>query len=150
MREITGDFFAHMKDYDGLCFTSNNIVKPNGELVMGAGIAKQFRDRWPDLPGKFGKKVKIFNRPFAILHELSNGDIKWIINFPTKHHYSEDSNIHLIMSSAHNLVRLMDKESINKVLLTRPGCGRGNLSWENQVKPVISEIFKDDRVTIIS
>ena len=31
---------------DAICFTSNGILKSNGSLVMGAGVAKAFRDHF--------------------------------------------------------------------------------------------------------
>jgi hypothetical protein len=46
--ELIGDIFQQ-RDADAICFTSNGIVKSDGTLTMGAGIAKSFRDRYTHL-----------------------------------------------------------------------------------------------------
>ena len=43
---------------DAICFTSNGIVKKDGKLIMGAGVAKQFRDRFFGLDQESGALVK--------------------------------------------------------------------------------------------
>ena len=65
MRIIYGDFWdlAKKLNIDVLCVTTNNIVKNNGELVMGAGIAKQFRDRFPELARHFGEILERGENP---------------------------------------------------------------------------------------
>ena len=54
MLEVQNDFWQEIEDnsYDAICCTTNKIVKNNGELVMGAGIAKQFKAKYPDLPAE--------------------------------------------------------------------------------------------------
>ena len=57
MKEIKGDIFDYIGIADAICVTTNGIVKKNGELVMGAGIAKAMADKYPDLAKVLGKKV---------------------------------------------------------------------------------------------
>jgi hypothetical protein len=80
MLEQRGDIFSQA-DADAICFTSNGIVKSNGELVMGAGIAKQFRERWPELPKFFGNWVKKYGNHVGFWHDAN---FLAIISFPTK------------------------------------------------------------------
>jgi hypothetical protein len=47
MREVIDNFWDIWLDYDTSCCTTNCVVKSNGELVMGAGIAKQFTETFP-------------------------------------------------------------------------------------------------------
>jgi hypothetical protein len=37
---VNKDIFANTREYDAIAVTTNGIVKSNGNLVMGAGIAK--------------------------------------------------------------------------------------------------------------
>jgi hypothetical protein len=39
MKEVFGDAFDLIKNYDSLCITTNGYVKNNGACVMGRGIA---------------------------------------------------------------------------------------------------------------
>lgn len=138
MLEIKGDLF----EQEGwIAITTNGVVKRDHRLVMGAGIAKYARDKWRDIDLLFGKYVK------------ENGNIPCpleyikVISFPTKHHYKENSSIELIKSSALWIKKWADKKSIDKIYLSRVGCGMGNLNWDH-VKSVICEIL-DDRFIVV-
>jgi len=55
---------------------------------------------------------------------------------------------HLIEDSARQLVYLTTKKGWHKVLLPRPGCGAGEIRWED-IGPILRPIL-DDRFTVIS
>ena len=40
MKEVKGNIFNYIGIADAICVTTNGIVKKDGSLVMGAGIAK--------------------------------------------------------------------------------------------------------------
>ena len=147
MIERVGDIF-NQTDADALCVTTNGIVNNGGALVMGAGVAFQFKKRWPDLPYVFGDYVSKFgNHVYATMGCLPK---KWIVSFPTKHHWRAKSDLKLIEQSAKELVVFADKEpTVKKVYLPRPGAGLGELNWEMQVKPAIINIL-DDKFIILS
>lgn len=141
MIEVTGNIWDHPCKYK--CVTTNGVVKPNGELVMGAGIALQAKERYPDLPARLGKAVTIFgNKPFVI-HEYG------IISFPTKEHWKRDSVPSLIVSSAKDIAGFVKAGTVDSIITTRPGCGVGNLVWSG-VKKLLEPIFDDDRFIVIS
>lgn len=136
-----------LNSFDAICFTSNGVVKTNGELVMGAGIAKAFRYRWPDLPKRFGAVVRLDgNRVQYYEQQLTYEKDIFIVSFPTKNHWKDDSDIELIKKSANELIQLTDRMKWKSVGLTKPGCGLGGLSW-NEVSKVVGPIL-DDRITI--
>ena len=63
---------------DAICFTSNGVVKSNGELVMGAGVAKAFADKYPGASFYFGQWVsKVGNKLFAMDNK------PMVVSFPT-------------------------------------------------------------------
>ena len=79
------------------CVTTNGIIKSNGELVMGAGIALQAKQRFPELPRLFAKHVKARgNTPCAIRHASG----KYYVSFPTKNDFRNPSDLELIIKSA--------------------------------------------------
>ena len=43
--------------YDAICVTTNGVVKRNGELVMGAGVAKQFANKFANIQKFLVKKL---------------------------------------------------------------------------------------------
>lgn len=150
MLEMIGDFWTEAPKYDVLCVTTNGVVKKDGRLVMGAGIALDFRKRFPDLDLDLGDYVsRNGNHVFLKYWTHKVGQNCWVASFPTKHDFYYKSELPLIKRSAQELVRAIDAFCpASKVLLTRPGCGMGGLTWE-QVKPIIGPIL-DERFMVIS
>jgi len=144
-----------LKTADAVCFTSNGIIKSGGELVMGAGIAKQFRDRFELIAERFGALVKSQgNHVYFLKFMEPPNDVDyrmiWIVSFPTKHHWRNDSDLELIKQSANELMtQLNNAPFIKTVYLPRPGVGLGGLSWEKEVRPAIEKIL-DNRVIVTS
>lgn len=155
---------------DAKCITTNGYVKVNGNLVMGAGVAGQAQARYPNFPKVAGRAVTQYGN---IVHafrsdqlrqnnwsrynrSMTHGSIpvddEWFITFPVKHVWYENADLELIKRSAHQLMDLLNEPAFlpifKTVLLPRPGCGNGHLTWED-VKPVIEPIL-DDRVTVIT
>lgn len=154
---------------DARCITTNGFVKVNGALVMGAGVAGQAQARYPNFPKVAGNAVKThgnivmafrndelrknaweeYNR--SMTHGKVPSQLEWFITFPVKHVWYDDADLALIKRSAEQLMTLIDEPAFRpifkKILLPRPGCGNGRLTWE-QVEPVISPIL-DDRVVVI-
>lgn len=141
MIEINGNFWEYPAQY--YCVTTNGIVKNNGELVMGAGIALEAKNRFPQLPQRLGKLVSIFGNKAFFLQDLR------IISFPTKHHFKDNSDIKLIENSAKEIAAFVKIHQVESIVMTRPGCGHGKLNWKD-VKNVIEPIFSTDQFIVIS
>jgi len=115
--------------------TTNGIVKNNMRAVMGAGVAKEARDKFPGIDLTLGVMINNFgNRP----HLINLDPV--IVSFPTKWHWKEKADIKLIEKSAHNLVKIADALNFTFVSMPRPGCGNGGLAWED-VRKVIEPIL---------
>jgi len=137
------DIISNKNFYDAICVTTNSVVKRNGELVMGGGVAKQFALNYPTLPYKLGQKVKTYgNIPYLI---KIKGDT--IVSFPTKNNYQDPSDLDLIKTSAIKLASLATKFRWTNVALPAPGIGLGKLKWK-EVQPILESIL-DDRFTIL-
>lgn len=139
MQEIWGDIwgpFGNEGDAVLRCVTTNGIVKRNGELVMGAGIAKQAANRYPALPRLLGQGVRKHGNVPLLVEEIG------IISFPTKHNWKNKSVPSLILKSAERIAKLADY--YDHILMTRPGCGLGGLNWE-EVKAMLEPIFTGNK-----
>jgi len=146
MKECKGNIWEYPSD--AICITTNGIVKKDGRLVMGGGIALEVVQRYPEIDLTLGRYVKAYgNRCFYIPIDLYNHFV--IISFPTKHHYKNDSCIKLIKKSTKELVEIVDKYKLNTIALPKVGCGLGRLNYDKQVKPILSK-YLDDRFTIFS
>lgn len=127
-----------------ICITTNGFVKTNGECVMGAGVAKEAKEKFRSdgFSQMVGKIIKNSGNNVYMLTEYR------IFTFPTKHNWFENSDIELIKKSAKQLVEYINEFKIPRVYLPRPGCGNGKLKWKD-VKPAIEPIL-DDRILIVS
>ena len=155
MIEITGNYWEEAKGdsprYDALVCTTNKMVKKNGCLVMGAGIARDFRDTFSDIDLHWGRCLSngYHQNGFMVeTRQLSFGGSRMLslVAFPTKDHWKNDSLIDLIRLSALTLRSTSDIMGWKAILMTRPGCGNGGLEW-SRVRNEIS--FLDDRFRII-
>lgn len=150
MKEITGNIFDIPAD--AICVTTNGVLKGNKELVMGAGIALEFKKRFPGLPSDLGILVEKYgNHVFLTYQHTAKGVVhpQAIISLPTKHDWKDRSDLTLIIQSCRELVQVVTEKKLQTVLLTRPGCGLGGLNWEFAVKPLIKDIL-DDRFYIVT
>lgn len=119
--------------------TTNAIYNEYGRAVMGAGIARQVRERFRNFDLFLGKKLELYGNN-VFYFEKQN-----IFTFPTKEHYANDSIPELIEQSCKQLKLIWARqEAIQnkeiKVIMTKPGCGNGNLKWED-VYPIVDKYF---------
>lgn len=162
MIEIRGEYFKHTKDndYNAYVCTTNTVLKKDGSLVMGAGIAKEFANLYKSIPKKWGREIQIreeFNREkshiivtpmsYYVEKNIYVYGINFMVAFPTKHHWKDPSDINLIIKSSKGLKYFADCMGWSKVLMTRPGCGCGGLNWSDVKREI--EPYLDDRFYVI-
>jgi len=139
------DIFNYVGAVDAICVTTNGVVKHNGELVMGAGIAKQFAEYMPQLPKLLGNKVSTYGNN---VYHVGHADCTAILSFPTKHHYNDKSDLDLIIKSAKRLVKWANINNATDILIPSPGTGLGGLS-KQVVYSALNGIL-DKRFTIVT
>jgi len=145
MKNVKGNAWDVYLDYDALCITTNGTVKNNGECVMGAGIAKTAKEKFPKVPRILGTYIKKYGNRCFIIGKINNTHL---VSFVVKHNWWENADIKLIKKSCKEVSEMADKFGWNKILLPRPGCGNGKLKWED-VEPVLQELL-DDRFYVIT
>ena len=125
--------------------TTNGFVTSKNKCVMGRGCAKEARDSLPGIDKKLGMAILTHGNRVMRLTRVNGSDLA---SFPVKHHWKEEADPKLIRRSARQLVALADKFGYTRVVLPRPGCGNGRLSWKD-IKPILSSIL-DDRFTVVT
>lgn len=133
-----------MSKADCICFTSNGVIKANGQLVMGAGVALAFARKFPWLPVEAGNAIKEFGNRVNVFWDKVSGTN--IVSFPTKHHWRNPSDLNLIAQSAEDLMGLTKDNGWERIYLPFPGVGYGGLKKED-VMSVLESVF-DHRITI--
>lgn len=108
--------------------------------VMGKGIALSFKTRFPENFAAY--KLACYRRqvrPGKMFVFQTNdlfGNPRIIINFPTKRHWREKSELWYINDGLQDLIKVIDKYHIRSLALPPLGCGNGGLDWYD-VKPLI-------------
>lgn len=134
--------FYRWENKSPICITTNGIIKGDGKLVMGAGIAKEATQQIKGIDEKLGILVSLYgNNPYYI-YELG------VISFPTKHHFKDKSPIELIAQSAIMIRKIWETYRLNSIYSTWPGCGNGGLTKEI-VEPVLSKIWNKDNFVVV-
>lgn len=123
-----------------------NIFDSNAEALvnpvncvgtMGAGLAKEFRNRYPLNYVQYLKDCEAKNIQIGQCTSFfENG--KWIINFPTKDHWMNKSNLIYILKGLASMYIELDKHGIKSIAMPKIGCGFGGLNW-NRVLPIIQQ-----------
>lgn len=140
-----------------ICITTNGQIKKDGKAVMGAGIAKDARDRYKGVDEILAQKLKARGNRVSYLRDLPEfGPKGRLLSFPTKQKWKEASSLELIKESAKELSAQFARAKAHYssrtklvVILPRPGCNNGKLNWEN-VKEILEPILDTDEFLIIS
>ena len=106
--------------------------------VMGKGIAKQFKKIYPDMFREYQQICE--SRSFDIgdlwLYKTEN---RWILNFPTKRHWRQPSEVDYIERGLQKFVEVHYIYGITTVSFPQLGCGNGELDWHTQVRPLMED-----------
>ncbi|MFW6184985.1 MAG: hypothetical protein ACOC8X_14395, partial [Chloroflexota bacterium] len=127
--------------------TTNSTLKKSGALVMGRGIARQARDRFPGLDLALGREIA---RRCG-----SQGEYGLLVSprwpaaklgaFQVKTHYARPASPALIRQSASTLLAWCAKHPATRVHLNFPGIGNGRLRRAD-VLPIVARL--PDQVAI--
>lgn len=135
--------------FDSECQTLVNTVNCIG--VMGAGIAKQYKQRYPEM---FDEYKHICNNNTKENYLSHGGDIwiwdyvdmfkqRKILCFATKVNWQYPSKIEWIERGLQNFVKNYKKWNITSIAWPKLGCTNGKLNWETQVKPLMIKYLDD-------
>lgn len=149
MKTIVGNLWTVQADW--LCITTNGNIKKNGSAVMGAGCAAAAVDRFSGIAVRLGELLQTKGNH---VHFLGQYGSQRVYSFPTKHNWQYPADLALLKRSAAELwLQWADWRFIYdvemSVVIPRPGCGHGQLTWQ-QVQPGLSEALPSDAFRIIA
>ena len=106
--------------------------------VMGKGIAKRFKQVYPDMFERYQElcETDAFDVGELWLHKTPN---KWVLNFPTKRHWRQPSRPEYVEQGLRKFVATYHAYGITSVSFPLLGCGNGELDWETQVRPLMEK-----------
>lgn len=122
---------------------AQTLVNPvNTAGVMGKGLALAFKQRYPEMYQQYRELCHAGQLEIGKLHVYRMLD-QTIVNFPTKKHWRNSSQIEYIEAGLAEFVRSYSQHGITSVSFPQLGCGHGGLDWKEQVQPVMERYLKD-------
>lgn len=122
------------------------IVNPiNCVGVMGGGLAKVFKNRYPDMFIEYEALCKRNGIKPGSLHVWRNplNNPKWVVNFPTKDDWKNPSELKYISDGLVALRSFITGNKVKSIAIPALGCGLGGLDW-NVVKKIIEVELLDN------
>lgn len=135
--------------------TTNGIIKRDGRLVMGKGIAGYSASHHAGIDIRLAEHVrKNGNTPAdaGTYHDAERAAMGIaacvrVLSLPTKDHWKDPSILRHIVDGCRGLMALADDLRLSRVYLPMPGCTNGGLSYKDQVRKAISLVL-DDRFVV--
>ena len=122
-----GNMWSVFGNTDLFLITTNPIIRKDGAVVMGRGIAKQAKDKFPRLPYDFAATLR--NQPDMNVDEIGKYDGQYIGYFMVKSHWREPARLSIIAESCTQLSQ--SSNLWTRVDLNFPGIGNGKLKRED-------------------
>jgi O-acetyl-ADP-ribose deacetylase (regulator of RNase III) len=107
--------------------------------VVGKGLALMFKQAFPQNFQRYAqacKRKEVRVGQMFVTEHLALGGPRWIINFPTKQHWRDPSQLQWVIDGWQDLRRVIEIKGIRSVALPPLGCGQGGLDWD-VVRPEI-------------
>lgn len=103
---------------------------------MGAGLALEFRLRYPALYEKYKEDCKNNIIRVGKMNYYQDNEVK-AINFPTKIDFKDPSKIEWIASGLDDLIATYKAHGVTSIAIPKLGAKNGGLDWEEVKKLII-------------
>lgn len=108
--------------------TAFGLVNPvNCVGVAGAGLAKQFRDRWPAQVAEYEAFCRAGKMRPGVIHDALLPRGQRILSVPTKRHWRDASTLEDVSAGLQALAQYLEETNLASAALPALGCGLGGL-----------------------
>jgi O-acetyl-ADP-ribose deacetylase (regulator of RNase III) len=124
------------------CNTQFIVNTVNTEGVMGAGLALEFKLRYPSMFEDYLDKCK--KEQISVDHvdyHIEPSTNTYIINFSTKKHWRYPSQIQWIEKGLQDFVQTYKEKNVTSVAFPKLGCDKGGLDWKD-VEPLMRKYLE--------
>lgn len=137
-----------------IVLTKGNLIEADVEALvntvncdgfMSKGIALQFKQAYPENFKAYERACRAGEMEPGRMLVFTTGSLvnpKYIINFPTKRHWRENSRIEYIAAGLRTLVEEARRLQLGSIAVPPLGCGLGGLDWRD-VRPMIERAFAE-------
>lgn len=141
---IDGDLFNY-PGLDAICHGCNT------QGFMGAGIAKEFAKRYPEMyrAYKFLCKKQENGLQLGDCFAFKNKDGKFVFNLMTQINVGANARYMAIKKSVGEMINFARENKIKTIGVPAIGCGIGGLEWKNVKNILINLGQKDNSIHLI-
>lgn len=144
-----------------IVFKTSNILAEDAEAlvntvncvgVMGRGIALQFKKAFPDNYKKYAAACKRDEVRPGRMFVSETGQLtnpRYIINFPTKRHWRDQSRMEDIDAGLGALAGEIRSRAIHSIAIPALGSGLGGLNWPEVRSRIETALEKLDDLEIV-
>ncbi|MGI6148617.1 MAG: macro domain-containing protein [Firmicutes bacterium] len=140
-----------MRYYEGTVFNAGTeavVNTVNCVGVMGAGLALEFRLRYPDMFREYQRKAKAgLLRPGFVDYFVDRSGLT-IVNFPTKDHFRHPSKLAWIEQGLRHFADTHQQWGFKSVAFPKLGTSHGGLNWKD-VQPLMEQFLRNLEVEIV-
>jgi O-acetyl-ADP-ribose deacetylase (regulator of RNase III) len=136
---VKGDIFAT----DGLSAYAHGC---NCAGAMGAGIAIEFKRRWPAMFEEYAVRCAEGRFGLGDVFVWTEGSTT-IYNLGTQAHWRKKAQLPALAKSLRKMVELATHAGIERIGVPRIGAGLGGLDW-TRVKRILTEVGGETQVTL--
>ena len=132
--------------FDSQCQTIVNTVNCVG--VMGKGLALEMKKRYPNM---FDKYKDYCNKGLIDIGKLwlyKHSDDKWILNFPTKKHWKNNSEYEYIEEGMKKFVETYQEKGITTIAFPMLGCNNGGLEKDVVIQIMTKYLIKCNNLIV--
>jgi O-acetyl-ADP-ribose deacetylase (regulator of RNase III) len=111
---------------------SHVLVNPvNCVGVMGAGLALQFKKKYPTMFAEYKRDCRDYNLTIGFPKAYKIDTDRYVVCFPTKDSWQNPSKLEWIVQGLENLVGwLKATPEVKTISVPKIGCGLGGLGWD--------------------
>lgn len=135
-----GDMWDVFGKTDCFIITTNPVVRNDGAVVMGRGIAKQVKDRFPEFPYDFARVRDPATLGYGAISNtgvVGRYDGQLMGFFMVKDHWREPAVLDIIEDSVSDIMEWANH--YDRIDLNFPGIGNGGLD-RALVLPIIEQL----------
>lgn len=123
----------------------------NCQGVMGSGVAKAVRSKWPEAYQRYAEICEGYDRSSDLLgltHFVFMEKSSLVVaNCFTQHSYGKDGKKYAdpeAIEIALEQVFMLSRTTTLPIYMPKIGCGLGGLSWEQDVEPIVARLMVEN------
>ncbi|SCI61369.1 macro domain-containing protein [Intestinibacter bartlettii] len=115
--------------------------------IMGAGIALEFKLRYPEMFEEYEVMCENKKMKTGIPRIYEYSENLWIMNFPTKNHWRYPSKMQWIEQGLKYFAENYKNRNIESIAFPKLGAANGGLEW-NEVKSIMEKYLSDVEIPV--